>query len=63
LEEAIQVTKIRNEADAQRYEKLYDVNFSDTSQFNLVVDTTNLTIEQTTEQVIEAFKEYQKSRN
>lgn len=63
LEEAIQATKKRNESDVQRYEKLYGVDFSDMTQFDLVIDTTALSPEQTVDQVVSAFQQFQQQKS
>ena len=53
-------TKKRNESDIQRYEKLYHIDYSDPSQFDLVIDTTTLTPQQTVDQIISKFQEYRR---
>lgn len=62
LEEATKEIKERNETDALRYEKLYGVNYLDPSHFDFILDTTKRTIEETANEIITKFKEYEKNK-
>ena len=46
----------------QRYTKLYGFSNDDTSNFDCVVDTTNMTIEEAAEKIYESYLEFLKNR-
>jgi len=43
VKDILAISKNRKEADDKRYKKLYNIDTNDMSQYDLVVDTTNLT--------------------
>ncbi len=49
LNEAIKKLRARDKGDVARYMKLYKVNHLDMKHYNLIVDTSNNTVEQTTD--------------
>lgn len=51
VKEAVKLIKEREQSDTKRYEKLYGVNPFDVNHYDLVVDTTNNSVEQTTDVV------------
>jgi cytidylate kinase len=51
LNEALKKLKARDASDVKRYKKLYKVNPFDPKNYDLVVDTTNNTVEQTADMV------------
>lgn len=50
---------IRRNSEHQRYLDLYDINYEDESNFDLVIDTTNITAEEVAEKVINHIKRFQ----
>ncbi len=46
----------RDLCDSKRYKKYYNIDVFDLSNYDLVIDTTNLTIEQTAEKIIEKIR-------
>jgi predicted cytidylate kinase len=52
VEEMVQLNSIREETDALRYKNLYGIDHRNETQYDLVIDTTGLTIEQGVEKVI-----------
>ena len=57
-EEALQVTKKRNQDDQNRYLSLYNIDLWDSSQYNLTIDTSNLTPEEVVEKILIEFSSY-----
>ena len=57
-EEALQVTKKRNQDDQNRYLSLYNIDLWDSSQYNLTIDTSNLTPEEVVEKILIEFSTY-----
>ena len=53
---AINEVKERNLNDEERYKKLYDVDLWDSSNYNLVIDTSERTPEEILEIILEEFK-------
>ncbi len=53
IEQMVELNRVREETDAQRYMKLYGIDHRVESQYDLVIDTTNLTIEEGVEKVLE----------
>ncbi len=51
LKEAIKTLEEREASDVRRYEKLYSVNPDDHNHFDLILDTSNNTVDQTVNQV------------
>ena len=58
-EEVYIATKGRNDEMLERFQKLYNVNYQDTANFDLVLDTTNKTTEETVSLIINAFTQRQ----
>ncbi|MBN2459884.1 cytidylate kinase family protein [Candidatus Woesearchaeota archaeon] len=56
LKEAMRLLEKRAENDAARYEKLYGVNPFEHEHYDLVIDTSKNTVEQTTEQIYRFIK-------
>ena len=52
--------KHREEEDVTQLKKLYRINFLDKKHYKLVIDTTNLTPEETAENILEHVKEHYK---
>lgn len=46
---------MRERIELERYEKLYEVNYKESSHYDLIIDTTDLTPEQIIEQIIETL--------
>lgn len=59
LEDVYLATKARNNEMLERFQKLYNVNYQDTSNFDLVVDTTDKTTDQTIAIIMDAFTKRQ----
>lgn len=57
-EEALEVTKKRNQDDQNRYLSLYNIDLWDSSQYNLTIDTSNLTPEEVVEKILIEFSTY-----
>ena len=57
-EEVLQVTKKRNQDDQNRYLSLYNIDLWDSSQYNLTIDTSNLTPEEVVEKILIEFNTY-----
>ena len=63
-EEALQVTKKRNQDDQNRYLSLYNIDLWDSAQYNLTIDTSNLAPEEVVEKILIEFNIYiEKSSN
>jgi predicted cytidylate kinase len=54
--EVIQMLKKRLDDTSYRYKEYYDLDFLDTSHYDLVLDTTHLTIDQVVEKIIDFLK-------
>lgn len=54
-EEVYKKTKTRNEEDIQRYINLYKINYQDSKNFDLIVDSTNQTIEEVIDEIVISF--------
>ena len=46
----------REESERKRYKKLYNVDYYDKKLYNLIIDTTNLSIKEVVEKIMEAIK-------
>jgi len=57
IEEAVRKLKERDESDMKRYAKLYKVNPFDKKHYDLVIDTTENTVEETTDIVYDFVME------
>lgn len=55
---AIQQVKERNSSDEERYQKLYNVDLWNPSNYNLVIDTSERTPEEVLQIIIDEFKAY-----
>ncbi len=60
LQQVYQVTQQRNADDVQRFKELYAIDISDKRNFDLVVETDGKTVEETAEEIIEKFNQFQK---
>ena len=60
-EEALKHVKKRDDSNIMRYKKLYKIDITDTSKFDLVLDTDKLTKEQTKEVVLRELRKRFKS--
>ena len=56
IEDILVISKNRKEADDQRYKKLYNIDANDMSQYDLVIDTTDLTREEVLRAVKNAYE-------
>jgi len=56
VKEVYRMLEERIEQTNRRYEKYYGIKFLDKSNYDMVIDTTNLTIEQTVEKIMEKIK-------
>ncbi len=53
LEEVERSMKQRIESDVKRYKKYYNVDITDRNHYDLIIDTTDLSVEQVVEKIIE----------
>jgi len=60
MEDILNISRNRKKADDERYKKLYNIDPNDMSQYDLVVDTTNLTREEVLDTVQKAYKKFLK---
>ena len=58
LEKTLENIRKRKESEGLRYEKYYGLDCYDKEQYDLVLDTTNLTIEQTVEGIMGFMKKH-----
>jgi len=56
VEDVLEENRSRVASDEKRYRKWYGVNCLDESNYDIVIDTTNLTREQTVEKILEFVK-------
>ena len=59
-EEALQVTRKRNQDDQNRYLSLYNIDLRNSAQYNLTIDTSKLTPEEIVEKILTEFSKYVK---
>lgn len=59
LKATYEATIKRNEEDIKRYKHLYNIEYQNPSNFDLFLDTTNLSIDQTVEKIILSFTKRQ----
>lgn len=52
-------TKKRNQDDIDRYKELYNIDLSDTANFDLIVDTDKKTPQHIAEEIIKVFTQFQ----
>ena len=57
IEAAAKAVAERIASDAKRYQKYYQVDLTDLSHFDLIIDTTNISAEKVAEQILKAAKE------
>lgn len=57
-EEAKHALKERWDIENSRYKELYDFDNRDSSKFDIVIDTTNLTVAESAEKIYEAYLKY-----
>lgn len=60
LQAVQEATEKRNQDDIKRYKELYNIDLSDKSNFDLVVDTTGKIPQQVADEIIQVFNEFQK---
>ncbi|HCB52179.1 TPA: hypothetical protein DEP21_06535 [Patescibacteria group bacterium] len=58
-EEVYEETKRRNQEDIDRYQNLYGFNYQDSKNFDLILDTTGKTTEETVEIILQKFQDWQ----
>ena len=56
VEEAVKRNKQRQESDIKRYKEYYNINPFDEKHYDIVIDTTNLSIEESNQKVIEEIE-------
>ena len=62
VEQAYITTQERNKADRERYLNLYGIDLADHNNFDLVIDTTLQTPQQTAENILKQFEIFQKKQ-
>ena len=50
----------RRESEKERYMKTYNIDVTDLSKFDLVIDTTDMTIEEVANTILKSYKKWQK---
>lgn len=58
IEDAMQQIQARVNSENKRYRELYQVDRTDMNNYLFVIDTTNITPEETTEKILEAYQEW-----
>lgn len=61
-EEVLEKTKIRDKEDVERYKELYNVDYSDFKNYDLILDTTIKNVDETVDEIIEPFNKYKKNQ-
>ncbi len=56
LEDILRISRHRKEEDDKRYKKIYDIDTNDMSQYDLVLDTTNLSKEEVYKKIKQAVE-------
>ena len=56
IDDSIEKIKQREKSERKRYEKLYNVDYYDKKLYNLIIDTTNLSINEVVEKIMKAVK-------
>jgi cytidylate kinase len=56
LQDAIKGLKEREKSDKKRYKKYYNINCLDKKQYDYIIDTSNLTIKQVIDKIMEIIK-------
>jgi len=54
IRELIKKIKQREQSERKRYENLYKIDYYDKNLYNLMIDTTNLSIEEVIEEIVDA---------
>ena len=62
IEEVIKLNEQREETDAQRYQKLYGIDHRIETQYDLVIDTTNITAQQAADKLITYIENREKKQ-
>ncbi len=62
-EEILESMKKRIESDSRRYKKYYGVDFLDEKNYDHVIDTTDLTIDQVVDKIIKMVENHGKTRS
>lgn len=62
LEECKESLLKRQRLEQERFRELYQINYYDMSNYDLVIETTNATPEAITEEILAAFEKYQKEK-
>jgi len=60
IENFVAISQKRNEEDAKRFVKLYNVNYLDFKNYDLVVDTTNITPQEVVETILSEYEKFNK---
>ncbi|GAG16314.1 unnamed protein product, partial [marine sediment metagenome] len=55
-DDSIEKIKQREQSERKRYKELYNVDYYDKKLYDLVIDTTNLSIKEVVEKIIKAVK-------
>ena len=58
IEELVVKTRNREEVDSKRYLSLYNVDYRQESNYDLIIDTTKISAKQTAEKLISAIQQY-----
>ena len=56
IEQVLQMIKKRHQSDHIRYQKYYGLNFEDEINYDFILDTTNFSISQVTEKILQHIK-------
>ena len=59
LEESKNAIIARENAERERYKKLYNIDIGDLTQYDLVIDTTSLSSSEVAEQIIKAYRKWE----
>ena len=59
-QETLKKIKERRESEVKRYKELYNINYYDKKNYDLVVDTTNIPAEKVAEKILEFLKKKEK---
>lgn len=63
LADMIKEVKERNKADEARYFKLYKIKVRDPAHYSLIIDTSDKTVNQIVEMIMQAFQRFLKQRH
>ena len=56
VNELIKKIKQREQSERKRYQKLYNIDYYNKKLYNLIIDTTNLTIKEVLEKILKSIK-------